>query len=128
MKVVPRFGKDIREWLLALAEEPGTRIAGAQRASKWLSTHLSTVAEKLREMQRRFFLEASHAERLLAPADPRQKSRSPRPNSSELAGLFTQYCRLRLFETAADIGGKSANVCKATSQRPTTRCRKSPAI
>jgi hypothetical protein len=109
LEIVPRLGADIRQWLFALAEEPETRLAGGQRASKWLAAHLSTVAEKLREMQRRFCVESSHAERLLAPADPRQKSRSPRPNVSEFAALFTQYCRLRLYETAADV---AAQICQ----------------
>jgi serine/threonine protein kinase len=93
-----QVGAGLREWIEAVAEDPKCRIAGARRAAKWFQNYLRGVLDKLTDAKRRFAKETANPLQVLTGADlPKGKTRSPH----ELHNAFLLYCKLRLFELAA---------------------------
>jgi hypothetical protein len=88
----------LREWIEAVLEDPNCRLTGARRAAKWFQSYLRGVSDKLAEAKKRFLRETSQPMQLLTGIDlPKGKTRTPQ----ELQSAFLLYCKLRLFELAA---------------------------
>lgn len=109
---VAQLGAQIKTALETFVDLPQSRLLGAKRAAKWLQAHLKSLVERLRETRMRLVQEWAGFEQALNPQqlDPRLKTKTPRRTPEELAGLFLQYCRLRLFELATD---RAANMAHA---------------
>ena len=99
------FGAAARKWLESLVDHPAARLYGAQRATRWLQSHLKALAERTRETRMRLNEEWFSVEQQLIATvrpDPRNRNR-PQPQSPE--NLLLQLCRLRLLELTAHTVG-----------------------
>jgi serine/threonine protein kinase len=107
---IAEVGTSLRKGIEAIVEEPGARIAGARRAAKWFVAHLKSLVDRMREMRGRVMAEWRTVEACLDPAQPDRpaKGKLPRRTHAELATLFQQYCRLRMFDLAAVRAGQVA--------------------
>jgi hypothetical protein len=95
---VSQVGTGLREWIGAVAEDPNCRVIGARRAAKWFQNYLRGVADKLADAKKRFARETATPLSVLTGVDlPKGKSRTPH----DLHNAFLLYCKLRLFELAA---------------------------
>jgi hypothetical protein len=100
---IAEVGAALCKGVEALLDEPSARVLGAKKAAKWLQAHLKGLVERLREMRGRMTQEWAGIERCLDPAQPDRpaKGKLPRRTPAELAALYQQYCRLRMFELSA---------------------------
>ncbi len=109
---IAQVGQGLREWIEAIVEDPSCRVVGARRAAKWFQNYLKSLVDRLAEAKNRFTRETASAVHVLAgvePAKGKGKGRSPQ----DLANAFLLYCRLRLFELAAQRAGQIAHALQS---------------
>jgi serine/threonine protein kinase len=105
-----QVGAGLREWIEAVAEDPKCRIAGARRAAKWFQNYLRGVVDKLTDAKRRFAKETANPLQVLMGTDlPKGKTRTPH----ELHNSFLLFCKLRLFELAAQRASQIAHALQS---------------
>jgi hypothetical protein len=105
---IAQVGTGLREWIEAIVEDPNCRVIGAKRAAKWFQEYLKQLVDKLSEMRVRFSRETVGAAKSLAGVDG-PKGKTQRRTPQDLANAFLLYCRLRLFELAAQRAGQIAH-------------------
>ena len=112
---VAELGASLRKGIEGIVEEPGARILGARKAAKWLIAHLKSLVDRLREARGRLAGEWRSVEVCLDPAQPDRpaKGKLPRRTRAELATLFQQYCRLRMFDVATQRAGQVAHALQS---------------
>jgi hypothetical protein len=103
---IAQVGTGLREWIEAIVEDPNCRVTGAKRAAKWFQGYLKSLVDRIGEARGRLARDTQAVLQLLVTSDPKQKARR---TPAELAGAFLQYCRLRLFELAAQRAGQIAH-------------------
>jgi hypothetical protein len=108
---VAELGAALKTSVEALVDDPAARVLGAKQASKWLQAHLKGLADKLRETHGRLEQESQAVAIALDPAQlaHRAKGKTPRRTPAELATLFQQYCRLRMFSLATQRAAQVAH-------------------
>ena len=104
---IAQVGTGLREWIEAIVEDPNCRVTGAKRAAKWFQGYLKSLVDRIAEARGKLARETQNMVRLLAPVDPKGKGQRRPP--AEIANAFLQYCRLRLFELAAQRAGQIAH-------------------
>jgi hypothetical protein len=105
---IAQVGTGLREWIEAIVEDPQCRAVGAKRAAKWFQTYLKRLVDKLGEARGRFARETATIVQTLSGVDP-SKTKNQRRTPQELANSFLLYCRLRLFDLAAQRAGQIAH-------------------
>jgi serine/threonine protein kinase len=108
---IAQVGAGLQQWVEAIVDDPPLRVAGARRAAKWFQSYLRTIVDKLAELRGRFQRELAAAAKLLA-GDEAPKGKSPR-TPQEMTNTFLLYCRLRLFELAAQRAGQIAHALQS---------------
>jgi hypothetical protein len=96
---ISQVGTGLREWIEGIVEDRNCRLMGARRAAKWLQAHLRALTERLTEAKSRFAHEAGGPLTYLHSPDHGKKGQKRTPQ--DVANAFLHYCRLRLFELAA---------------------------
>jgi len=87
-------------------------VLGAKRAAKWFQSYLKRLVDKLAESRARFARETATAVQTLLStevAKGKAKARTPQ----DLANAYLLYCRLRLFELAAQRAGQIAHALQS---------------
>lgn len=97
-EVVATQGEKLREWLLALTENPSARVFGGQWCAKWFRTHLKTMSEKAAEIRVQIGgqLGSLEAKLALAAKTPVRATTKENPET-----LFLQHCQLRMYQLAS---------------------------
>jgi eukaryotic-like serine/threonine-protein kinase len=101
---VPQVGTGLKEWIERIIDDPHCRVTGARRAAKWLQGYLRGLAEKLVEAKTRFARESATPLQVLRSPEAANKGQKRSPQ--ELSNAFLLYCRVRLYELAAQRAGK----------------------
>jgi len=109
---IAQVGTGLREWIEAIVEDPQCRVTGAKRAAKWFQNYLKTLVDRLAEARGRFMREMSGPAQILAGTD-KGASKGQRRTPQDLATAFVLYCRLRLFELAAQRAGQIAHALQS---------------
>jgi serine/threonine protein kinase len=104
---IAQVGTGLREWIEAIVEDPHCRVTGAKRAAKWFQNYLKALVDRIGETRGRLARDTQAVMQLLAATNPQGKG--PRRTPAEIATAFLQYCRLRLFELAAQRAGQIAH-------------------
>jgi hypothetical protein len=112
---IAEVGAVLVQGVEALLDEPSVRVLGAKKAAKWLQAHLKALVDRLREMRGQLIQEWAAVERCLDPAQPDRpaKGKLPRRTPAELAALYQQYCRLRMFDLAAQRAAQVAHALQS---------------
>lgn len=108
-------GGELQRGVEALVDEAGARVLGARKAARWLQSHLKSLVDRLRETRGRLEQEWRMVEQALHPAqlDRPAKGKLPRRTPEELAELYLQYCRLRLFDVAGQRAAQAAHALQS---------------
>jgi serine/threonine protein kinase len=106
---IAQVGAGLREWIETIVEDPNCRVTGARRAAKWFQSYLRTLSDRLAETKARFTRETATPVQILAGENPKNKNRTPQ----DLTNAFLLYCRLRLFEMAAQRAGQIAHALQS---------------
>ena len=114
-QIAAPLGPQLRDWLLALPEEPSVRIYGGQWCAKWFRAHLKNLVEKSRDMRIQIGLQLRNIEQKLALA-AKSVAKNKDPESSPEA-QFLLHCQLRMYQLAAHVTMQFAqNVAGYVSQ------------
>lgn len=100
-QIAAPLGPQLRDWLLAMPEDPAVRIYGGQWCAKWFRAHLKNLAEKAREMRIQIGLQLSNIEQKLALAAKSVAKNKDAESSPE--AQFLLHCQLRLYQLAAHV-------------------------
>jgi eukaryotic-like serine/threonine-protein kinase len=108
--VVRPFGEQLRDWLLALPEDPAARVSGAQRCVKWFQSHLKSIGEKAKETRSQMCGQIAGIEqRLMVAARTPAKASGRNKDGPTLAeSLFLQHCQFRIYHLAAQVASQFA--------------------
>jgi len=109
---IAQVGQGLREWIEAIVEDPNCRVVGARRAAKWFQSYLKGLVDKLADAKARFTRETAATVHVLAGVDPKNR-KAKRHSPQELASTFQLYCRLRMFELAAQRAGQIAHALQS---------------
>jgi hypothetical protein len=110
---IAQVGTGLREWIEAIVDDPQCRVSGARRAAKWFQNYLKGLVDKLGEARSRFVRECAQVSAALAATETSEKGKPQRRSPAEVATLFLQYCRLRLFELAAQRASQIAHALQS---------------
>ena len=112
---IAEVGATLCKGVEALLDEPSARVLGAKKAAKWLQSNLKGLVDRLREMRGKMTQEWAAVERCLDPAQPDRpaKGKLPRRTPAELAALYQQYCKLRMFELSAQRAAQVAHALQS---------------
>jgi hypothetical protein len=109
---IGQVGSGLREWIEAIVDDPQLRIVGARRAAKWFQGYLKSLIDKLGETRGRIMRDCSAAIQAMAPVDA-AKGKGQRRSPQDVSNAFLQYCRLRMFELAAQRAGQIAHALQS---------------
>jgi serine/threonine protein kinase len=109
---IAQVGQGLREWIEAIVEDPNCRVVGARRAAKWFQNYLKGLVDKLSDAKARFTRETAATVHKLAGVDPK-KGKAKKSSPQELASSFVLYCRLRMFELAAQRASQIAHALQS---------------
>lgn len=103
-QAVAPLGQQLRDWLLALPEDPAVRIIGGQWCAKWFRSHFKNLVEKGREIRSQLGVKLKVLEQKLAiAAKTAPKSNSHKDADSSPEALFLSHCQVRLYQLAAHV-------------------------
>jgi hypothetical protein len=106
---IAQVGTGLREWIEAIVDDPQCRVVGAKRAAKWFQSYLKALVDRISEARVRFAREGQVIISVLNGTEAQAKGKPVHRSPAELAAAFLQYCRLRLFELAAQRAGQIAH-------------------
>ena len=101
-QVIAPLGEKLRNWLLALPEDPAARVHAAQRCVKWFQGYLKDLGEKAKQARDQIGGQLDMLEQRLFQG-PRANSKGAGKDLPSAEALFLQHCQLRLYQLSAHL-------------------------
>jgi hypothetical protein len=109
-QAIAPLGQQLRDWLLALPEDPDARVSGAHRCVKHYQGHLQGIGEKAKETRNQISGQIAGIEQRLALAarSPAKATGRNKDGPSLAESLFLQHCQFRIYQLAAQVASQFA--------------------
>ncbi|MBC7855458.1 MAG: hypothetical protein IAF94_18675, partial [Pirellulaceae bacterium] len=109
-QLIAPLGEQLRDWLLALPEDPAARVSGAHQCVKLFRGHLQGLSEKAKETRNQISGQIAGIEQRLALAtrSPAKATGRKKDGSSLAESLFLQHCQFRIYQLAAQLASQFA--------------------
>ena len=109
-QAISPLGQQLRDWLLALPEDPAARVSGAHKCVKLLQAHLKGIGEKAKETRTQISGQIAGIEQRLALAarSPAKASGRNKDRPTLAESLFLQHCQFRIYQLAAQVAAQFA--------------------
>ncbi|MGI8979678.1 MAG: tubulin-like doman-containing protein [Pirellulaceae bacterium] len=109
-QAIAPLGQRLRDWLLALPEDPAARVSGAHKCVKLFQGHLKGISEKAKETRTQISGQIAGIEQRLALAarSPAKPSGRNKDGPTLAESLFLQHCQFRIYQLAAQVAAQFA--------------------
>ncbi len=109
-QAIAPLGQQLRDWLLALPEDPAARVSGAQKCAKLLLGHLKGIGERAKETRTQISGQIAGIEQrlVLAARSPAKASGRNKDGPTLAESLFLQHCQFRIYQLAAQVASQFA--------------------
>lgn len=109
-QAIAPLGQQLRDWLLALPEDPAARVSGAHKCVKLFQAHLKGIGERAKETRAQISGQIAGIEQRLALAarSPAKASGRNKDGPTLAESLFLQHCQFRIYQLAAQVTSQFA--------------------